>query len=129
MQESGTPVVAPATPSRKALGEIMASSMFWVRSCAIVGLLVGGLGSDALAATKTWTGAVNALWSTSGNWTGGTPVVGDRIAFPVSASNPTNTNDLIAGTVFFDITFLGNNYVINGNTIGLSDGTSPSRVR
>jgi hypothetical protein len=91
-------------------------------SLALVALLLGGLSSAASAATKTWTGAIDNLWSTAGNWVGGVPVAGDRIAFPVSATNTTNTNDLTAGTVFFDITFLGSGYIINGNTIGLSDG-------
>ena len=104
----------------------MVSSKLWLRSWAIVVLLVGGWSAGAAADTKTWTGAIDALWSTTGNWAGGTPSAGDRVVFPVSASNRTNTNDLSAGTVFFDITFLGSSYVINGNTIGLSAGIPAS---
>ncbi len=76
------------------------------------------------ADTKTWTGAVDNLWSTAGNWTGGLPAAGDRVVFGVSGLNRTTTNDLPAGTAFFDITFLGDNYVINGNALGLTDGVT-----
>ena len=50
------------------------------------------------------------------------PAAGDRIAFGAVGANQTTTNDLAAGTVFYDITFLGNNYVINGNALGLTNG-------
>ena len=88
----------------------------------IVVMMVSGLTVLAHADTKTWTGAVNNLWSTPGNWNGGVPAAGDRIAFGATGINRTNTNDLAAGTVFYDITFLGNNYVISGNALGLTDG-------
>jgi fibronectin-binding autotransporter adhesin len=89
-------------------------------------LAVMGTAGDAHAATKTWNGTVNNLWSNAGNWSGGVPVAGDRIVFSASGSNRTTTNDLAAGTVFYDITFLGNNYVINGNALGLSAGIASS---
>jgi hypothetical protein len=87
-------------------------------------LLAVGFAQGARADTKTWTGAVNSLWSTPGNWTGGVPAAGDRIVFGASGANRTNTNDLPAGTAFFDITFLGNNYVLSGNNFALTDGIS-----
>ena len=104
----------------------MVASGLWVRSWALVAVLVGGWSSGAFADTKTWTGAIDALWSTPGNWAGGTPAAADRVVFPVTASNRSNTNDLAAGTVFYDLTFLGNGYTITGNTIGLSDGITVS---
>ncbi|MBK8231235.1 MAG: cadherin-like domain-containing protein [Candidatus Eisenbacteria bacterium] len=91
------------------------------------GLFVA-LASLAQADTKTWTGGVNALWSNPGNWAGGVPLAGDRLVFPVSASNATNTNDLPAGTVFYDITFLGSNYLLGGNDLGLTNGINASQT-
>jgi fibronectin-binding autotransporter adhesin len=91
-----------------------------------IALTLGLAAGWAHATTKTWNGAVNNLWSNAGNWSGGVPVAGDRIVFSATGSNRTTINDLAAGTVFYDITFLGNNYVVNGNAIGLSSGISSS---
>src|SRR4029434_11138134 len=70
---------------------------------------VGGDGNDVtLTVTfvpKTWTGAVNALWSQAGNWAGGVPQAGDAIWFPSGAANLSNTNDLPSGTVFSALLF------------------------
>ena len=55
---------------------------------------VGGSGNDivltVVAAAKTWTGAVNNLWSNPGNWQGGVPGPGDPLVFPAGASNIVN---------------------------------------
>ena len=55
---------------------------------------VGGTGNDIVltvtAAAKTWTGAVNNLWSNPGNWQGGVPGPGDPLVFPSGAANLTN---------------------------------------
>jgi fibronectin-binding autotransporter adhesin len=111
------------------------TSVFRIANVAVVAVIAiaaCGITAVARADTKTWTGAVNALWSTPGNWVGGVPAAGDRIAFGASAINKTNTNDLAAGTVFYDITFLGSSYVINGNSLGLTNGitsnTAPNTV-
>src|SRR5205823_6091801 len=37
---------------------------------------------SVIVVPKTWTGAVNNLWSVGGNWTGGVPQSGDAIQFP-----------------------------------------------
>ena len=78
---------------------------------------------SAAAATKTWTGAVNNLWSVSGNWTGGTPADGDQLVFPDGASNRTMSNDL-SGLDLLSISFPGtsSNYSASGNAITLSGG-------
>jgi hypothetical protein len=94
----------------------------------IVAILISVSTAIAHADTKTWTGAVDYLWSTPGNWTGGIPAAGDRIAFSATGLNRTTTNDLAAGTVFYDLTFLGSNYVINGNLLGLTDGITSSQA-
>ena len=87
---------------------------------------VGGTGNDVTltvtAAAKTWTGAVNGLWSVAGNWQGGVPGPGDPLVFPNGASNLTNSNDLPTRDVYKLMLFTGNGYVINGNAIALSDG-------
>ena len=81
----------------------------------------------ASAATRIWTGAVDNLWSTSGNWSDGiVPVAGDQLTFSQPASHKTNTNDLEPGLMLQSITietagdFSGGEYVIGGNTIGLT---------
>jgi hypothetical protein len=83
--------------------------------------------TSVLADTKTWTGAVDNLWSTAGNWAGGAPVAGDRLVFPVTASNYSNTNDFPSGTTFFDITFLGSGYTLSGNH-GISDNVGSNVI-
>jgi hypothetical protein len=86
----------------------------------------GGTGNDVVltvvAAAKTWTGAVNGLWSVAGNWQGGVPGPGDPLVFPNGASNLTNTNDLPPANVYKQILFTGSGYILNGNTIQLSNG-------
>ena len=89
-------------------------------------LLLVSLVGSAHADTKTWNGAVNSLWSNPGNWNGGLPAAGDRLVFSATGVNRTMTNDLPAGTVYYDLTFLGGNYVINGSSLGLSNGISSS---
>jgi hypothetical protein len=52
------------------------------------------------AATRTWTGAVNNLWSAGGNWIGGVaPVSGDDLVFPAAGSNTNTVNDLAGLTL------------------------------
>jgi fibronectin-binding autotransporter adhesin len=83
--------------------------------------------TTASAATKTWTGATDANWSTGGNWSpAGTPATGDDLVFPAAAANQSpSTNDLAPGTSFSSITISGGTYSIDGNAITL---TSPAAV-
>ena len=79
------------------------------------------------AATDTWTGNMDAYWSTPGNWTGGNapPVAGDSLLF--GPSTPTTlTNDLIAGTAFTSLTFQAGapSFTLNGNSVLLSAVTA-----
>lgn len=88
----------------------------------IVFLLVG---RSAEAVTKTWNGSSSANWSDGANWTPlGAPVAGDDLSFPDLAGNPTNINNLAAGTSFNSITFSGGSggYTLNGNAIQLGAG-------
>ncbi len=80
-------------------------------------------------ATLTWTGAVNNLWSNSGNWLNESnvnqaPTAGDDLIFATGASNLVNFNDLLQGINIRSITFAGSgsNYVLTGNGISLGDG-------
>lgn len=80
----------------------------------------------AVAATRTWSGAVNDLWSTAGNWTEGVaPADGDSLVFPLIVPNRTSTNDL-AGLDLQAISFAGGDalpaYTLSGNAITLGGG-------
>jgi hypothetical protein len=87
----------------------------------------GGDGNDLALRTappKVWTGTASALWSNGNNWNPiGTPTSGDSLVFPTSASNFTNTNDLV-GLSLTSIQAFDNSYVINGNAITLSGVTA-----
>ncbi|HVE71029.1 MAG TPA: VCBS repeat-containing protein [Thermoanaerobaculia bacterium] len=78
---------------------------------------------SASAATRTWSGAVNALWSNAGNWEEGiVPASGDSIVFP-PFSRSTSTNDLFSGTyasLFIDRDALN----LGGNLVQLSNGVT-----
>jgi autotransporter-associated beta strand protein len=76
----------------------------------------------AEAATRTWTGTTNGLWSNPSNWGGTAPVTGDDLVFPSGASNLSNTNDLTENTIFNSITFTGSGYTLSGNRIILGQG-------
>ena len=72
----------------------------------------------ARAATATWTGTTDGLWSDAGNWGGTLPVNGDDLVFPSVATTSATTDDLAALTSVNSITFtgdlsLGNNYSIS----------------
>lgn len=85
----------------------------------VIPVLILILATPMLAATRTWTGATNTLWSNAGNWDTGVPVGGDDLVFPAAALNPANQNDLAAGTSFGTIT-LGGGYTITGNALTLT---------
>lgn len=75
------------------------------------------------AASHTWSGAVNSLWSNAGNWSaGGAPQLaeaGITLTFPAGATRYTSTNNI--GNLAIDgITVSGNNYKIGGSAITLT---------
>jgi fibronectin-binding autotransporter adhesin len=73
------------------------------------------------AATRTWSGlGADTNWTTAGNWDT-LPVAGDALVFPggVPAGSLTNNNNFPAATSFASITFSGNGYTLNGNSITL----------
>jgi hypothetical protein len=86
---------------------------------------VRALEPRAQPAVHTWTGAVSALWSDTGNWTGGPPASDNQAAlvFPNGAANLTNTNDL-TGLSLSSVTFSGSGYDITGNGVQLQTAGS-----
>lgn len=76
----------------------------------------------------TWDGSTDANWSTATNWSctidgEAAPEDDDTLIFPVSASNKTNTNDMV-GKDFEYISILGDDYIITGNDITISPASS-----
>ena len=84
----------------------------------------GGDGNDVVLstahATKTWTGAVNALWSNAGNWSPASiPAAGEPLIFPAGVARNVMTNDLPAGTAVGAMDFRAD-YTLNGNALTLT---------
>ena len=93
------------------------------RFITVVGFVMG-LSVSAQAAVKTWTGATDATWSTTTNWTGGTPVNNDALAFN-NSTNLTNTNTLV-GLTASNVTFSApaGAFVISGNILTMGTNTA-----
>ena len=86
-------------------------------------LFAGSLSfTPAQAATRTWDGSENGLWSDTRNWQEKLiPINGDLIVFPVGAINKANTNDipgLAAGGIRID----DEGYVLRGMELHLQNG-------
>lgn len=98
-----------------------AARFFFTRSIGfdvVLGFLLALLAvSPAVAASHTWSGAVNGLFSNPGNWSaGGVPAMGEvnlSLVFPASATRTVMTNDIGALTVN-SMNFQGSNYVLRG---------------
>jgi hypothetical protein len=89
------------------------------RSVLLFTLFVSTFVSSAFGVTRTWTGAVSATWSNSGNWSpAGVPSASDALTFPAAASNKSTTNDLGAGFVVGALSFEGT-YTLNGDSLVL----------
>jgi hypothetical protein len=79
---------------------------------------------SASAATKTWTGAVNNLWSAGGNWNDGTPPAdGDSLIFPEATGSSNNDlTGLDLASVTFSLSGALFGRTISGNAVTLSAG-------
>lgn len=82
--------------------------------------------------TLSWTGAVDANWSTNNsgttNWSASVPVNGDTLVFPASSAHLTNIDDL-SGLTVNSVTFSGSTggYNIGGsNPLTISAGVTAS---
>ncbi|MBI5089475.1 MAG: autotransporter-associated beta strand repeat-containing protein [Actinobacteria bacterium] len=90
----------------------------------------------AEAASRTWTGAVDGVWSTVGNWSGGAIQSGDDLVFPTGPTRTTSTNDLAPGTTIGSLTIDASGYSLFGNAVTVagpisstsSDGRSTSAI-
>ncbi|WP_281700693.1 Hint domain-containing protein [Acetobacter malorum] len=73
-----------------------------------------------MASTTTWTGAVNNLWTDSGNWTNGvptystTPIINASDSISINLNGTQNTNS-IETTGNGTVTFTNGNLELNGN--------------
>src|SRR5689334_4007158 len=118
----------PCVPDlRRMQGGSMRSSIVGSSSVVVAALCIAiGMASSAQAATKTWTGAIDGQWSVAGNWAGGVPVAADKLSFFNAPGTHVTTNDLAAGTIFDDISFLDSPYSLGGNSLGLTGGINNS---
>jgi hypothetical protein len=100
-----------------------------VRRCAVL-VWVSCLlltASTAVAATKTWTGSVNNLWSVGGNWADSLPPVDfDSLVFPAGGANRNTENDIIGLTVASIVIAPTSSpaYSVTGKPIELTGGLS-----
>lgn len=76
------------------------------------------------AATRTWTGTSDSLWSKAANWQGNVaPVAGDNLVFPQTGTNNVHPiNDFPSGVAFNSLTIGGLNYTFEGNSFALGAG-------
>ena len=82
------------------------------------------IGASANAATRTWTGSANGLWSNPNNWSlQAIPGSGDSLIFPQGTATPSVSNDLI-GLSLQGIVIDGPGYTLNGNAITLAGSCS-----
>jgi autotransporter-associated beta strand protein len=77
--------------------------------------------APAMAATITWTGATDTLWSTASNWDlARAPQNGDDVVMAVSIPL-TITNDM-AGLVVHSLAVTNLGFILDGNTLGIESG-------
>ena len=75
-----------------------------------------------LAATKTWDGSLNNLWSAGANWSGNSPPAnGDDLVFPSGATNKDNLNDNV-NLRLNSISLTGSGYNLGGNSLTVTNG-------
>jgi PEP-CTERM motif len=96
----------------------------------LVVCLVGIFPVTATAQTYSWTGASSGLWSTAGNWTGGTPVSGiDTILNFNNAVNLTTTQDITTSPTPLILTQINfgssaGQFIINGAPLDFRNDSS-----
>jgi hypothetical protein len=88
-------------------------------------------GAQARAGTHIWTGAVSALWSDAGNWTGGGPAADPApdLVFGAGAAGFDCSSDLPGTTVVRSLQFTGGAYDLSAagaGTLALQEGIGVS---
>ena len=98
-------------------------------ACFAILLLLAGFDRSARAAVKVWSGGglLNGNWSTGANWGGSPPNAGDDLIFPNVVVGLRNTNDFV-GRGFSSIILTGSNYVVQGNSLFLTNGLSAQHL-
>lgn len=87
---------------------------------AILALTAALTSLPALAADTDWTGVIDGLWSTPGNWSAGVPTVGDN-AFLTAPVTSNSTITLPGAGVANRLTVSGSGYTLTGGTLALAD--------
>jgi hypothetical protein len=85
----------------------------------LVTAAAGGL-SSAVAVDTQWTGAVDAAWTTAGNWTAGVPTAADNVFLP-SPLAPNATIALPGTAVANRLTANASTYTLTSGTLTLAD--------
>lgn len=85
----------------------------------LVTTAAGGL-SSAVAVDTQWTGAVDAAWTTAGNWTAGVPTAADNVFLP-SPLAPNATITLPGAAVANRLTANASTYTLTSGTLTLAD--------
>lgn len=74
------------------------------------------------AAVRHFDGSSSTSWAVPANWSNNLAVsANDNLIFPTTALNKTNNNTFSSGTVFSQLC-LTDDYVLNGNSIDLTNG-------
>lgn len=92
-----------------------------VSASLIAGLLIAI--RSAQAATSTWSGSSDAIWSSSGNWDALPAATGDTLVFSGS-SNLSNTNDFVTGISGLSFSSGAGAFILGGNAITIASGSS-----
>src|SRR5438067_1530478 len=102
------------------------NSAMRMRAQALLLLLcaLGGWAAPGAAQTFTWTGAQNANWSISNNWSGGVAPAGtgaENLVFPSGAANLL-TNNNMNNASFNSITIKGTGFTLSNKAITIGAG-------
>jgi len=87
---------------------------------AVLSCLVALTSLAAFAADTNWTGIIDGVWSTPGNWSAGVPTAVDN-AFLTAPVTPNPTINLLGAGVANRLTASGSGYTITSGTLTLSD--------
>jgi autotransporter-associated beta strand protein len=87
----------------------------------LIGFLFGIGQTSTFAATRTWTGNLNNLWSVANNWARNTPPTnGYDVVFPPGATNKNNIKDNINLTLK-SIKFTDGSYTRSSNAVTITN--------